>query len=39
MRVEEREGQALRVLAAMPFLDWLELAAVMGAYEEASTSS
>ena len=36
MRVEERERQALRVLAAMPFLDRLELAAVAGMYEEAS---
>ena len=36
MRAKEREGLALRTLAAMPFLDRLELAAVIGAYEEAA---
>ncbi len=36
MRAGERERQALRVLAAIPFLDRLELAAVAGMYEEAS---
>ena len=36
MRAAEREGLALRTLAAMPFLDRLELAAVTGVYEEAA---
>ena len=36
MRVKEREGLALRTLAAMPFVDRLELAAVTGVYEEAA---
>ena len=36
MRAWEREGLALGTLAAMPFLDRLELAAVMGTYEEAA---
>ena len=33
MRGKEREGLALRTLAAMPFLDYLELAAVSGMAE------
>ena len=36
MRAPERDLLALRWLAAMPFLDRLELAAVAGMYEEAS---
>ena len=36
MRMREREGLILRALAAMPFVDRLELAAVTGAYEEAA---
>ena len=36
MRAKEREGLALRALAAMPFVDRLDLAAVTGAYEEAA---
>ena len=36
MRAKEREGLALRTLAAMPFVDRLELAAVTGVYEEAA---
>ena len=36
MRTKEREGLALRTLAAMPFVDRLELAAVTGIYEEAA---
>ncbi len=36
MRAKEREGLALRTLAAMPFLDRLELAAVAGVHEEAA---
>ena len=35
MRAREREGLVLRTLAAMPFVDRLELAAVTGVYEEA----
>ena len=33
MKFREREILALRTLAAMPFLDWLELAAVSGLAE------
>ena len=33
MRTGERDVNALRTLAAMPFLDWLELAAVSGMAE------
>ena len=33
MRIGERDVNALRTLAAMPFLDWLELAAVSGMAE------
>ena len=33
MRVPERNAEVLRVLAAMPLLDWLELAAVSGMAE------
>lgn len=33
MRVAQRETDTLRTLAAMPFLDWLELAAVAGVAE------
>ena len=36
MRAREWEGLALGTLAAMPFLDRLELAAVTGVYEEAA---
>ena len=36
MRAKEREMLTLRALAAMPFVDRLELAAVTGAYEEAA---
>ena len=36
MRAKEREGLALRTLAAMPFVDRLELASVSGIYEEAA---
>ncbi len=36
MRAREREGLALGTLAAMPFLDYLELAAVSSLYEEAA---
>ncbi len=36
MRAKEREGLALRTLAAMPFLDYLELAAVSGMAESTA---
>ncbi len=36
MKAVERDGRTLNVLAAMPFLDRLELTAVMDTYEEAS---
>ena len=36
MRTKEREVLSLRALAAMPFVDRLELATVTGAYEEAA---
>ena len=36
MRAKEREGLVLRTLAAMPFLDRLELAAAAGVHEEAA---
>ena len=36
MRAKEREGLVLRSLAAMPFVDRMELAAVTGIYEEAA---
>ena len=36
MRAKEREGLALRTLAAMPFLDYLELAAASGMAESTA---
>ena len=36
MRLKEREGLALRTLTAMPFLDYLELAAVSGMAESTA---
>ena len=36
MKAAERDGRTLNVLAAMPFLDRLELTVVMDTYEEAS---
>ena len=36
MRANERQGLALRTLAAMPFLDYLELAAVSGMAESTA---
>ena len=36
MRAKEREGLALRTLAAMPFLDYMELAAVSGMAESTA---
>ncbi len=39
MKAVERDGWTLSVLASMPFLDRLELTAVMDTYEEASHRS